>query len=88
MINNSTCSPWHTVESDLSESPPLNLIDTVDDNGRHSWDRVGTELGQISILDRAQTIYYPHKVPNYPFTAEPEVQSLPYSQPGNPHRST
>ena len=42
--------PRYPVQSDTVESPPLNLIETVDNDGWHSWDVVRTESSQVKVL--------------------------------------
>ena len=39
----SLLSPWDSVDADISEATSLYLSDTVDENGRDSWDGVGTK---------------------------------------------
>ena len=43
--------PTDPVEPDTVQSTPLNLIDTVNDNGRHSGDSVGAEGSKVKVLN-------------------------------------
>ena len=43
--------PTDPVESHTVQSTPLNLIDTVNDDGRHSGDGVGAEGSEVKVLN-------------------------------------
>ena len=44
-------SPTDPVESHTVQATPLNLIDTVNDDGRHSGDGVGAEGSKVKVLN-------------------------------------
>ena len=45
------CLPTDPVEANTVQTTPLNLIDTVDNDGGHSGDGVGTEGSEVKVLD-------------------------------------